>query len=337
MPSMQSGVMHVARSRGSDKPTLAQKTFTRLIRKINDQRRLLDAWQAIIAQYRQQYDSTFVPLRDSFAQCRMQMAQLLDRAHDSPGMTKPAKSKLRRMIFDMVDDVITGDSETALKLLHQKYRTTDVNDDIAVADAAAQQMQALMAELLATMSDGPTPPQIDGGYAEAQDASQSIRDLYRKLVSALHPDREQDPAEYVRKTGLMQQVNVAYRNRDVFQLLELQLDAGHRGQHRLDTLSDKRLAHYNAVLTGQSLKMEDDITCLKVDFMMRCDLPPGQLHRLRPDNLLQHLRLDISAMQQCIARIEKDLIDFADLRQLKAYLKTLRLPRQPVFDADLSW
>lgn len=337
MPSMPSGVIHVARSHESNKPTLAQKTFKRLIRKINDQRELLGAWEAIIAQYWQQYDSTFVPLRDSFAQCRIRMAYLLDRAHDSPGMTKTAKSKLRRMIFNMVEDVITEDSDAALKSLYKKYGKTDIDDDIAAADAAAQQMQALMAELLDTMSDGPTPPQIDDGPADAQDASQSIRDLYRKLASALHPDREQDPVEHVRKTGLMKQVNVAYQNRDVFQLLELQLDIEHHDQHRPDALSDKRLAHYNAVLTAQSLKLEDDITCLKVDFMMCCDLPPAHFHRLRPDNLLQHLALDISAMQQRLAKIEKDLIDFADIRQLKAFLKALHLPRQPVFDADLPW
>ncbi len=42
---------------------------------------------------------------------------------------------------------------------------------------------------------------------EEQQTSQSIRELYRKLVSALHLDREPDPQERERKTLLMQRIN----------------------------------------------------------------------------------------------------------------------------------
>ncbi len=40
-----------------------------------------------------------------------------------------------------------------------------------------------------------------------QDAQAILRDVYRKLASALHPDREQDARERERKSALMSEVN----------------------------------------------------------------------------------------------------------------------------------
>ncbi len=45
--------------------------------------------------------------------------------------------------------------------------------------------------------------------AEAQQATQSVREVYRKLASALHPDRETDERQREAKTALMQRVNQA--------------------------------------------------------------------------------------------------------------------------------
>jgi hypothetical protein len=53
--------------------------------------------------------------------------------------------------------------------------------------------------------------------------TKAVREIYRKLASELHPDRESDAAERARKTELMQKVNKAYEARDLLALLELQL------------------------------------------------------------------------------------------------------------------
>ncbi len=82
----------------------------------------------------------------------------------------------------------------------------------------------------------------------ARQASQSVLEVFRKLASLLHPDRETDAAERARKTALMQQAKQAYQADDLLTLLTLltlqlqteQLD----GQH-LAGLPDARLIHYN--------------------------------------------------------------------------------------------
>ena len=52
----------------------------------------------------------------------------------------------------------------------------------------------------------------------------AVREIFRKLASALHPDRETDPGERARKTALMQRANVAYAANDLLGLLELQFE-----------------------------------------------------------------------------------------------------------------
>ena len=61
-------------------------------------------------------------------------------------------------------------------------------------------------------------------------ATQSIREIFRKLASALHPDRETDRKGCEVKTALILQVNRAYAGNDLLTLLELQIeqvDASH--------------------------------------------------------------------------------------------------------------
>ena len=88
--------------------------------------------------------------------------------------------------------------------------------------------------------------------AEAAHLKKSIQEIYRKLATALHPDRETDPAERERKTALMQKVNVAYGNKDLLQLLELQLQVEQIDQAHVNNIAEDRLKHYNKI--QQSIK-----------------------------------------------------------------------------------
>jgi hypothetical protein len=61
--------------------------------------------------------------------------------------------------------------------------------------------------------------------AEQADASDLLRSLFRRLASALHPDRETDAQARARKTELMGQANAAYARKDLVALMELQQTA----------------------------------------------------------------------------------------------------------------
>lgn len=52
-----------------------------------------------------------------------------------------------------------------------------------------------------------------------QQAKLSVRAIFQKLVSSLHPDRELDPERREAKTQLMKEVTIAYENNDLLALL----------------------------------------------------------------------------------------------------------------------
>ena len=94
---------------------------------------------------------------------------------------------------------------------------------------------------------------------EALAVGQSMRDVYRKLVSSLHPDRESDPDERVRKTALMKDINRAYEANDLLSLLSLQMEVEQINPATLAALPAQRMQHYNEVLREQLRALNEEI------------------------------------------------------------------------------
>ncbi len=111
---------------------------------------------------------------------------------------------------------------------------------------------------------------------EAQLATQSVREVFRKLASVLHPDRETDPALRESKTAMMQRANQAYAANDLLTLLELQLeieqvDAGH-----VQGASPQRLKHYNKVLAELLTELKAEVEDVEMGFCIDFGLDPGR-------------------------------------------------------------
>lgn len=166
---------------------------------------------------------------------------------------------------------------------------------------------------------------------EAANVSKSVQAVYRQLASALHPDREQDPAERERKTELMQQVTVAYSNKDLLKLLELQLVVEQIDEKRLNSLSAERLKHYNKVLGNQLAELKEEAMLKQEQIRMMLRLPPDV--SLTPKRLVALLKQDIQELQVQTREIENDLRQFKSVKALKSALKTFRLP-EPDHDLD---
>jgi hypothetical protein len=90
----------------------------------------------------------------------------------------------------------------------------------------------------------------------------SIAGVYRQLARALHPDLEPDAELRQRKTVLMQELTVAYRNNDLHTLLRLEIEWIERERGDLDRLSDEKLAVYNDVLKEQADELTAEIKAL---------------------------------------------------------------------------
>ena len=159
----------------------------------------------------------------------------------------------------------------------------------------------------------------DKQKADLLQTSQSIREVYRKLASALHPDRESDPAERARKTALMQRVNQAYDKKDLLLLLELQLELEHIDAASIANLSEDRLKHFNKILKEQLAELAEEIAYLEQPMRQMFRLP--SYLRLAPQGVMPRLLTDIAEMQRHIRQIRKDIELPGDTAAFKAWIK----------------
>jgi hypothetical protein len=154
----------------------------------------------------------------------------------------------------------------------------------------------------------------------AKEASQSVREVYRKLASALHPDRETEVAERNRKTQLMQRVNQAYERNDLLALLGLQIEIEQIDAEHLAQVSDARLGHYNRVLKEQLAQLRAEIAMCIAPFQAMLDLPPWSA-KPTPALVEQYLEADMTAVRAMLDELRQDLVAFKDPARLRARLE----------------
>ncbi|OJJ20234.1 hypothetical protein BKI52_17345 [marine bacterium AO1-C] len=96
---------------------------------------------------------------------------------------------------------------------------------------------------------------------EAQNLSKTTRMIYTELVKELHPDKEPDEAEKLRKTEIMKQVTEAYKKGDFFELLRLQIEYK-QGRNQIEKLTNDQLAYYNQILKDQVMDLQQEANLL---------------------------------------------------------------------------
>jgi hypothetical protein len=228
------------------------------------------------------------------------------------------KAMMREMLGDeFAEDLDTSSPEEFLKHASEKF------DELrAQADAKAQAREERRAKRKKTPKQLAAEARKDAAQAEI---SQSLREVYRKLASALHPDREPDPQERKRKTALMQRVNEAYAKRNLLQLLELQLELEHIDQKTIDGISEERLNHYNSVLREQLGELDRELSDIGDRFRGTYGFPYGPL--TIPERAMQDLDAELEHRQRMVREIEKDLHTFEDIKKTKTWLKALKRDR----------
>lgn len=253
-------------------------------------------------------------------------------------------------------DEEAADEKESMKEMMEMMLGVEIEDDFDFQnpEQMMQQMQKAITENLANEEDDifashTRAPKKKSAKAiakeeklaqEAKNVSLSLREVYRKLASALHPDREPDSVERERKTQLMKRVNVAYEKKDLLALLQLQLEIEQIDTHTLNNLSEERVAHFNQILREQVQELQQEIEGRSFMFRMQMDVPPYV--PLQASMVLEQLKLDIQFLQTDLAMIENDITLFADVKdvkEVKQMLKTYRIPKKQAipknpFDED---
>lgn len=343
-----------------------QRYFNSLVKQIENRRGWLAQWEAFTPVFQKKFVDVLVPLRNASRQAQLKFIHRLDAVHGDKGLNAVDRRAISELIADLLQPMLGHDNDDTLQSIYDRHAPTredvpagidvegmraaieemlgvELKDDMVspqellkyasetFAKLRAEAMQKAQAREERRAKRKKTPKQL---AAEARkeaaqvEISQSLRDVYRKLASALHPDREPDAEERVRKTALMQRVNEAYANRKLLQLLELQLELEHIDQTTIDGISEAKLAHYNQVLREQLGELDRELSDVQQKFKSAYGFP-CRTPAISPLFAMEDLDDEIAQREQLIRKIEDDLPVFDDIKQTKAWLKALKRT-QPV-------
>lgn len=354
-------IVHIKHEAEKTVLSKAQKKFNNLIKKIDAQKKILLEWETSKSKISQRIHGEYQPLVDSFNQTRAELVHLLDRAHDDNFFKKADKAKLKALISDLTFDLIQQGMDE-LKEIYNRHNNTDFDAEAEEIDVnVTNAMKSMMEDMFGMEFDDSdlrsseqmrealqqkihaereralhheskrTPRQKTAAQREkearekedAQNASKSIQEVFRKLVAVLHPDREPDEAERERKTKLMQRVNEAYGKKDLLQLLALQLEIEQIDQNQLNIIAEDRLKHFNKILQEQLDELMQEIHDVEYPFRMMLNAPTHT--KLTPEDILKSFSHDIRELKKSIKDIEREIKALQNPVNLKAMLKTVRL------------
>lgn len=218
-----------------------------------------------------------------------------------------------------------GPARTADELLRQAGQQLQAQRQ--QAEERKQAKRAARAERRAAQADDATRARQlarDEARQAVRDAmSQSVRSVFRKLASALHPDREPDPALRERKTALMQQANAAYEANDLLMLLSLQLETEQIDPGQLAQWPEHRLQHVTAVLQEQLDELEGELHQLLAPMAAALDEPwPEGRSRLSHERVVAWQAEQLQQTRSTLHDAEQALAATASITQLRDWLKS---------------
>lgn len=270
-------------------PKLAQRIESELQPELDTQRalqrRLALALGALLEQQGKRR-----PVANIYRQrVRSWMLALIDAVLDD-GEPDPELTALRDRHGTGQDEVTRFEQALALRIAAAEFFDEELLEDIE-ADSGEELLQELERRLAAEADaygagdadfdadDGPDADRAAGPDADDFDdrdaeptarsaarradaertGTDPLRNLFRRLASSLHPDRETDPETRTEKTALMQRANDAHERRDLLELLRLQLELEQIDPDQLAALPEDTLEHYISELKQQARKLDEEL------------------------------------------------------------------------------
>ena len=191
--------------------------------------------------------------------------------------------------------------------MRQWQRQQEADEQRKAAKRAARKAQKQAQKKSAAAEKGELTPAM---LREA-DAKSAIRTVFRQLASALHPDREPDEQERLRKTALMSEVNAAYEKNDLSTLLRLQLQVTQVKPGGAARMADAQLMAMASLLKEQVAALEDDLDQLQSRLSRElCVTVRAEADEASMSQALQRIQADqrhsADSLQDDLRRIQND-------------------------------
>ena len=345
-----SSALRLGGGKGGPRLSAAQQRFNRLLAKIGKLEGQVTEMQTLADAFRPLYQSTLEPLRQEHRALMRRMALVLDERLQRKGLTPSQKRDGLQILCDLCETLAAFGDEAMAALHDQRSARTlreKEQDHAALMRSMMEQalggpldMQAQENESLdplqavlragrerlheAIQSDQakheaaqarrkkkpPTPSQLKAGQQQ-EEADTVLRQVYRQLASALHPDRERDPAEHQRKTALMSEANAAYAKQDLMALLHLQLRIAQADMQDMLQQPEERIAAMSLLLKQQADELEHELLARRQHLQEEFDLefyqaPTAATLRRQLEQEAKDLKDELAFMEADIALVQDD-------------------------------
>jgi hypothetical protein len=263
--------------------SLEQQRFEFLIRQIEDARKAFSDLEKRIEAFRQLRVQKLQPIRATLTRALRETIFAIDRLLDQRGWSRAEQAALRNILTGTAEVVIeVAGEDPEIKAVYNKHSNVDFDtakdEDIQRLKAEAESFtgfdlgddegirseEDLVQRLYEEMAASETASRPSKrGEDNAQRARQALRDIYRKLASSVHPDRESDAARREEKNELMQRINQAYAANDLLSLFEIQIEIDQLDPEQIGNLGKQRLRQYNRLLSEQLEQLRAKLQALE--------------------------------------------------------------------------
>ena len=265
-----------------------QKKLNRLIEQIEQQKIQLAAWQKAQAEIQQQARKTLVPIYTELHNILFQqleqlwnslqhyefskadIAQLDDKIQNLAAILKSSQvlSEQQKLKVTQIDQFYQQHAEHNQAKKSKKKALIESHDPMETYD------QYLEYEQVDVDLDGYEYDEQQHELEREQHrlnrqkqkreqaqkmAEQSLKTVYLKIASIIHPDREQDEQLKVEKTVMLQHANQAYEQQDLFYLLKLQIQVEQNRGVTQKGLSNEQAKFYKLALDAQKQQLDGQI------------------------------------------------------------------------------
>ena len=333
------------------KPTSAQRNFRDLIARIESSEAQLLEINSLAETFRRLYDNKLSPLQAARDAMNREMILFLDESLMRKKWSATQGATIEEILCSLAARMVDGEHDAEMVAILERYSNADDDlDDPPDAEFVSELERVLEGDFAAgTRTKGddhePHDAKPHGGKKskgqqktdqQAIDAGKLLKEIYRRLTSAIHPDREPDDAERIRKTALMAEANKAYESGNLLKLLQLQMLSVKIDPRAAAGIADEKLRLINLSLVRQFGELQNEI--LHCDAMIRAEFHVDYFRKLDAQTLQKILnataataRADNKILRQELTAIRRDEAE------MRRWLKDQRrMMREGVEDIDAA-
>jgi hypothetical protein len=272
-----------------------QQNFNRIVKRIEKLQKQIQNETDKLEQLNNLYTVEVYPNVLELGRLKIQLCHLLHNKRQEIKLSAIQNKKLDDLLFDFLDDAFSVvEPDDATKELYSKYGNCSYAEELLNQEQA---MKEDFRDMLynrfglnidpSLLTDNPDFAKIEeelkrqwaqkesGKKAKPKTKKQqakeelekqkatlknkSIRSIYVALAKILHPDTEQDEALRMEKEEMMKVVTVAYENKDLMQLLQLETMWMRKHDKNINNLDASTLNAYIHLLIDQAKELEAEL------------------------------------------------------------------------------